>query len=122
MIPLCSRFDSVLFTPKMSAIACHGNYSRSPQGNRRDLLVDDVAALDLAAGAAIEQMGARKPGAQSVETRAAGQRIAHAEIQNEIGGFAAVGVYAPPRRRAPRNLFGVHAKPLNVREIASLSL
>jgi uncharacterized membrane protein len=30
MIPLCSRFDSVLFTPKMSAIACHGNYSRSP--------------------------------------------------------------------------------------------
>jgi FkbM family methyltransferase len=32
MIPLCSRFDSVLFTPKMSAIACHGNYSRSPKG------------------------------------------------------------------------------------------
>jgi hypothetical protein len=30
MIPLCSRFDSVLFTPKMPAIACHGNYSRSP--------------------------------------------------------------------------------------------
>jgi hypothetical protein len=30
MIPLCSRFDSVLFTPKTSAIACHGNYSRSP--------------------------------------------------------------------------------------------
>jgi hypothetical protein len=32
MIPLCSRFDSVLFTPKMPAIACHGNYSRSPKG------------------------------------------------------------------------------------------
>jgi ATP-dependent Lon protease len=30
MIPLCSRFDSVLFTPKMSAIASYGNYSRSP--------------------------------------------------------------------------------------------
>lgn len=30
MIPLCSRFDSVLFTPKMPAIACHRNYSRSP--------------------------------------------------------------------------------------------
>jgi hypothetical protein len=32
MIPLCSRFDSVLFTPKMSAIASYGNYSRSPNG------------------------------------------------------------------------------------------
>src|SRR5450631_302082 len=31
MIPLCSRFDSVLFTPNMSAIACHGNYSRPPK-------------------------------------------------------------------------------------------
>src|ERR1035437_9694003 len=31
MIPLCSRFDSVLFTPKMSAIASYGNYSRSPR-------------------------------------------------------------------------------------------
>jgi hypothetical protein len=30
MIPLCSRFDSVLFTPKMSAIASFGNFSRSP--------------------------------------------------------------------------------------------
>jgi hypothetical protein len=30
MIPLCSRFDSVLFTPKMSAIASCGNYSRFP--------------------------------------------------------------------------------------------
>src|SRR5450759_588269 len=30
MIPLCSRFDSVLFTPKMFAIASYGNYSRSP--------------------------------------------------------------------------------------------
>jgi hypothetical protein len=33
MIPLCSRFDSVLFTPKMSAIASYGNYSRSPYNN-----------------------------------------------------------------------------------------
>jgi hypothetical protein len=31
MIPLCSRFDSVLFTPKMSAIASYGNFSRSPR-------------------------------------------------------------------------------------------
>jgi hypothetical protein len=30
MIRLCSRFDSVLFTPKMSAIPSYGNYSRSP--------------------------------------------------------------------------------------------
>ena len=30
MIPLCSRFDSVLLTPKTSAIASYGNYSRSP--------------------------------------------------------------------------------------------
>src|SRR5450830_682115 len=30
MIPFCSRFDSVLFTPKISAIASSGNYSRSP--------------------------------------------------------------------------------------------
>ena len=30
MIPLCSRFDSVLFTPNMSAIASYGNFSRSP--------------------------------------------------------------------------------------------
>jgi hypothetical protein len=30
MIPLCSRFDSVLFTPKMSAIVSYGNFSRSP--------------------------------------------------------------------------------------------
>jgi hypothetical protein len=29
MIRLCSRFDSVLFTPKMSAIPSYGNYSRS---------------------------------------------------------------------------------------------
>src|ERR1035441_6313872 len=28
MIPLCSRFDSVLFTPNMSAIASYGNFSR----------------------------------------------------------------------------------------------
>jgi hypothetical protein len=31
MIPLCSRFDSVLFTPKMSAIASYSNFSRSPK-------------------------------------------------------------------------------------------
>jgi len=37
MIPLCSRFDSVLFTPKMSAIACHGNYSRSPLASTTSL-------------------------------------------------------------------------------------
>jgi hypothetical protein len=30
MIPFCSRFDSVLFTPKMSVIASYGNFSRSP--------------------------------------------------------------------------------------------
>jgi hypothetical protein len=30
MIPLCSRFDSVLFTPKMFRIASYGDYSRSP--------------------------------------------------------------------------------------------
>ena len=30
MIRLCSRFNSVLFTPKMSAIPSYGNYSRSP--------------------------------------------------------------------------------------------
>ena len=30
MIRLCSRFDSVLFTPKMSEIPSYGNYSRSP--------------------------------------------------------------------------------------------
>jgi hypothetical protein len=31
MIRLCSRFDSVLFTPKMPAIPSYGNYSRSPK-------------------------------------------------------------------------------------------
>src|SRR5450759_1594697 len=31
MIPLCSRFDSVLFTPKMFRIASYGDYSRSPK-------------------------------------------------------------------------------------------
>jgi hypothetical protein len=30
MIRLCSRFDSVLFTPKVSEISSYGNYSRSP--------------------------------------------------------------------------------------------
>jgi len=30
MIRLCSRLDSVLFTPKMSEIPSYGNYSRSP--------------------------------------------------------------------------------------------
>jgi hypothetical protein len=30
MIRLCSRFDSVLFTPKISEIPSYGNYSRSP--------------------------------------------------------------------------------------------
>jgi hypothetical protein len=34
MIPLCSRFDSVLFTPK-NAIASYGNYSRSPEDSSR---------------------------------------------------------------------------------------
>jgi hypothetical protein len=34
MIPLCSRFDSVLFTPKMSAIASYSNFSRSPYVER----------------------------------------------------------------------------------------
>jgi hypothetical protein len=32
MIRLCSRFDSVLFTPKISEIPSYGNYSRSPLG------------------------------------------------------------------------------------------
>jgi hypothetical protein len=31
MIPFCSRFDSVLFTPKMPSIAGCFNFSRSPQ-------------------------------------------------------------------------------------------
>src|ERR1035437_8986891 len=35
MIPLCSRFDSVLFTPKMFRIASYGDYSRSPVANIR---------------------------------------------------------------------------------------
>ena len=30
MIPLRSRFDSALFTPKMLAIAGYSNFSRSP--------------------------------------------------------------------------------------------
>src|ERR1035437_2572462 len=30
MIRLCSRFDSVLFTPKISEIPSYGNYSRFP--------------------------------------------------------------------------------------------
>src|SRR5450631_4520486 len=34
MIRLCSRFDSVLFTPKISEIPSYGNYSRSPEGIR----------------------------------------------------------------------------------------
>ena len=36
MIPLCSRFDSVLFTPKMFRIASYGDYSRSPGGIREN--------------------------------------------------------------------------------------
>jgi hypothetical protein len=44
MIPLCSRFDSVLFTPKMSAIASYGNYSRSPLV-RGDATNSDVLTL-----------------------------------------------------------------------------
>jgi hypothetical protein len=43
MIPLCSRFDSVLFTPKMSAIASYGNFSRSP-----NVYWDFKAAFDAA--------------------------------------------------------------------------
>ena len=31
MIPLCSRFDSVLFTKKMPAFASYSNFSRSPK-------------------------------------------------------------------------------------------
>jgi hypothetical protein len=30
MIPLCSRFDSMLFTPKRSAVATFGYFSRFP--------------------------------------------------------------------------------------------
>src|SRR5674476_718803 len=32
MIRVCSRFDSVLFTPKISENPSYGNYSRSPYG------------------------------------------------------------------------------------------
>ena len=35
MIRLCSRFDSVLYTPKISEIPSYGNYSRSPYVSRR---------------------------------------------------------------------------------------
>jgi hypothetical protein len=42
MIRLCSRFDSVLFTPKMPAIPSYGNYSRSPK-----VEIGDGAAGDL---------------------------------------------------------------------------
>src|ERR1019366_8873524 len=41
MIPLCSRFDSVLFTPKMSAIASCGNYSRFPKAVASTGRLDD---------------------------------------------------------------------------------
>ena len=34
MIPFCSRFDSVLFTPKIQAIAGCFNFSRSPSMSR----------------------------------------------------------------------------------------
>jgi hypothetical protein len=50
MIPFCSRFDSVLFTPKMPAFAGRFNFSRSPQvrqvfvrsGNGRGVAGDNV--------------------------------------------------------------------------------
>src|ERR1017187_5777833 len=38
MIPLCSRFDSVLFTPKMSAIASYGDFSRSPKEEMKAMI------------------------------------------------------------------------------------
>jgi hypothetical protein len=60
MIRLCSRFDSVLFTPNIAEIPNYGNYSRSPSdiergGGRyiysglRDVALearDDIAAAD----------------------------------------------------------------------------
>src|ERR1022692_2166618 len=52
MIPFCSRFDSVLFTPKTSAIASYGNYSRSPRSEQRQ------GATEIAdAEGAIEEVG-----------------------------------------------------------------
>ena len=41
MIPLCSRFDSVLFTSKRPAIASYSNFSRS----QVTLPPDDYASL-----------------------------------------------------------------------------
>src|SRR5450756_2149404 len=49
MIPLCSRFDSVLFTPKMFRIASYGDYSRSPyleQCLRPTLKRGDIVIID----------------------------------------------------------------------------
>jgi hypothetical protein len=40
MIPLCSRFDSVLFTPKMSSIASYSNFSRSPVMHSLEMCID----------------------------------------------------------------------------------
>src|ERR1035437_5720382 len=42
MIPLCSRFDSVLFTPKMFRIASYGDYSRSPLVRFANIREDDL--------------------------------------------------------------------------------
>src|SRR5664279_3416652 len=41
MIRLCSRFDSVLFTPKISEIPSYGNYSRSPREYFSDLRISE---------------------------------------------------------------------------------
>src|ERR1019366_9381385 len=57
MIPLCSRFDSVLFTPKMSAIASCSNFSRSPCVLR----LDEMPSSD-ASGDWMRRMGANESG------------------------------------------------------------
>ena len=44
MIRLCSRFDSVLFTPKMSESPSYGNYSRSPLVRTESLASADKTA------------------------------------------------------------------------------
>src|ERR1022692_4555098 len=48
MIRLCSRFDSVLFTPKMSEGPSYGNYSRSPQSSRGQTVAVDAYLREIA--------------------------------------------------------------------------
>src|ERR1019366_1152767 len=109
MIPLCSRFDSMLFTPKMSAIASYGNYSRSPiglfAGIDREIVQKQVERLLRYAEPAPVGHGAHYAGTREAVDDARKRRVHLVRRRDLIANEPAFGtVAARDRHQAPAHL------------------